>query len=221
MFVKHLSLSYFWSKPFLLSSWMLWSLFIINLLGTIYGYEWYWNQILYTLEHYPKWLVLYVPDSPTASLFFTLSLLYLLLDRIGFRYGMERKDTVFRNLIEALAVITSVKYGIWAVSMIVAGWLQGDTMVWQQWMLIVSHLGMAVEALLFARFFRIVIPFIGIAALWTLSNDYFDYREGIYPWLPKQLEDDLSAIEKFTIGLSFLSILSAFLLSKFSRLRKV
>lgn len=221
MFVKHLSLSYFWSKSFLLSSWMLWSLFITNLLGTIYGYEWYWNQILYTLKHYPKWLVLYVPDSPTASLFFTLSLLYLLLDQIRVRYGMERKDTVFRNLIEALAVITSVKYGIWAVSMIVAGWLQGDTMVWQQWMLIVSHLGMAVEALLFARFFRIVVPLIGIAALWTLSNDYFDYHVGINPWLPQQLEDDLSIIEKFTIGLSFLSILSAYLFSKFSGFRKV
>lgn len=199
----------------MLSGWVLWSLFIINLLGTIYGYEWYWNQILYTLEHYPKWLIPYVPDSPTASLFFTISLFYLLLDRIRFRYGMERKDALLRNLIEALAVITSVKYGIWAVTMIVAGWLQGDAMVWQQWMLIVSHLGMAVEALLFVRFFRMVVPLIGIAALWTLSNDYLDYHVGIYPWLPKQLENDLSAIEIFTISLSIVSILIAYLSRKF------
>ena len=57
-----------------------------------------------------------------------------------------------RPLIEALAVVTSLKYGLWAVTMIAAGAAQGDQLQWEHYMLIVSHLGMAVEGLLFVRF---------------------------------------------------------------------
>ena len=82
-------------------------LFVINLLGTLYGYYWYRYQLAQTpLPYLP-----FVPDSPTASLFFTIVLwLYL-----------RRRNNPY---IEAFAAVTLFKYGIWAVAAIFAGaWL--------------------------------------------------------------------------------------------------
>lgn len=183
---------------------IIWLLFIVNLLGTVYGYMWYGNQLAFTADNYPHWLLPFVPDSPTASLFFTAALLLLLYPPKGLT------GTLVRQLIEALAVVTSVKYGIWAVSMIVAGGYQGDTVTWKDWMLMISHTGMAVEALIYARYFsfRRMLP---VALLWTFANDMVDYSEGVFPWLPSVLDDDISAVQYFTMGLTFFSTAAAWL----------
>src|SRR5690606_12952204 len=75
-------------------------LLIVNGAGTIYGYIWYGWQ----LEKTEPQFLIFVPDSPTASLFFSLAI-------IGWLLGKNFK------LIEALALVTLVKYGIWAVVM--------------------------------------------------------------------------------------------------------
>lgn len=185
---------------------IIWLLFIVNLLGTVYGYMWYGNQLQFTAETEPLWLLPFVPDSPTASLFFTLALLLLLYP------PRSLTGTLMRQLIEALAVVTSVKYGIWAVSIIVAGGYQGDSITWKDWMLMISHTGMAVEALIYARFFcfRRMIP---VALLWAFANDMVDYSQGVYPWLPSVLDDDLEAVQYFTMGLTFFSTAAAWLFS--------
>ncbi|WP_379140463.1 DUF1405 domain-containing protein [Paenibacillus sp. sgz500992] len=189
---------------------VIWLLFIVNFFGTIYGYMWYGNQLEYTAANYPAWLLPFVPDSPTASLFFTAALLLLLYP------PKSLKGTLLRELIEALAVLTSVKYGIWAVSIIFAGGYQGDTVGWKDWMLVASHTGMAVEALIYARFFafRRMLP---LALLWTLANDMVDYSIGIYPWLPSVLEDDVIGVQYFTIGLTLLSAAAAWIFSRRTR----
>lgn len=189
---------------------VIWLLFIVNFFGTIYGYMWYGNQLEYTAANYPAWLLPFVPDSPTASLFFTAALLLLLYP------PKSLKGTLLRELIEALAVLTSVKYGIWAVSIIFAGGYQGDTVSWKDWMLVASHTGMAVEALIYARFFafRRMLP---LALLWTLANDMVDYSIGIYPWLPSVLEDDVIGVQYFTIGLTLLSAAAAWIFSRRTR----
>nr|WP_054942132.1 DUF1405 domain-containing protein [Paenibacillus ihuae] len=189
---------------------VIWLLIIVNFLGTIYGYIWYGNQLAFTAENYQVWLLPFVPDSPTASLFFTVSLLLMLYPPKGL------KGTLVRELIEALAVVTSVKYGIWAVSMIFAGGYQGDSVSWQDWMLVVSHTGMAVEALIYARFFsfRRMLP---LAVLWTLANDMVDYSVGIYPWLPSELDDDILKVQNFTILLTLLSTAAAWVFESKAR----
>lgn len=201
-----MSLAYFWSKSFLTSRWMLWSLFWVNFLGTIYGYIWYGGQLEYTFSNNPLWQIIFVPDSPTASLFFTVSILYLLYRKDE----PSGKKSIFRGLMEALAVVTSVKYGIWAVVMIFAETAQGDTLVWQDWMLVISHTGMAVEALLFARFFSYGYLLTGVAAIWTISNDFVDYHFGVFPALSAELLDDLPQVELFTVLLSVFSIACAY-----------
>ncbi|MDP5273825.1 DUF1405 domain-containing protein [Chengkuizengella axinellae] len=206
-----MTLSFFWSRTFLLNRHLLWLLFIVNFLGTIYGYYWYKNQIIYTMNEYSNWFVFVVPDSPTASLFFTLSILYLLIDE----YTHKRSSGFLRGFIEVFGVVTSVKYGIWAVVMIFAAAAQGDVLSWQDWMLTTSHLGMALEAVLFIRFFGFKMIHIIPVAIWTLFNDYVDYKYYVYPWLPKELTDDLTSIQMFTILLSIFSLLIAYIGTRF------
>lgn len=186
---------------------IIWLLFIVNLLGTIYGYIWYGEQLKFTAANYPLWLLPFVPDSPTASLFFTLALLPMLYPPKSYT------GNNVRELIEALAVVTSVKYGIWAVSIIFAGGYQGDLISWKDWMLVVSHTGMALEALIYARYFafRKMIP---LALFWTFANDLLDYSYGIYPWLPSVLEDDILTVQYSTMGLTLFSVAAAWLFSK-------
>ncbi len=201
----NVSLSFFWSREFLTNRYFLWLLFWCNAVGTVYGYIWYGDQLKLTLAEQPIWQVVFVPDSPTASLFFTLGLLWVLykpksvvLNRIG-------------HVIQALAVVTSVKYGVWAVSIIFAGWMQGGSPHWQDWMLIASHSAMAIEALIYVRFFGFRWVALLIASLWTLLNDTMDYTYNIFPWLPSALYEHLDGVRNFTFGLTLISILCAWL----------
>ncbi|AJY77146.1 DUF1405 domain-containing protein [Paenibacillus beijingensis] len=210
-----MQMSYFWSRTFWTSRPVLWTLFIVNLLGTAYGYEWYWNQLVYTSRSgHPLWQLVFVPDSPTASLFFTLSLLYLI-----FRPAAPPR-TVVRAFVEALGAVASIKYGIWAVVMIFAGAAQGDILEWQHWMLVVSHLSMAVEAVIFASFLSFGRVAALAAACWLFINDAVDYSYGIYPWLPDVLDDNVPAICVFTVGLTVFSLLLVYLLVIFRRIRQ-
>lgn len=203
-----LKLSDLWSTSFLSSRFILWALFVCNLLGTVYGYIWYDAQLADTWQNHPHWQIIFVPDSPTASLFFTLSLLFLLFPgRLGKYYRL-------RTLIEGLAVVTSVKYGVWAVSMIFAGAYQGGELVWQDWMLVASHLAMAVESLLFVRLYKFGPLMLLGAGAWTLLNDTVDYTYEVYPWLPETLWDDVSGVAVFTVVLTLASVAAGWLALK-------
>lgn len=200
-----MSVSYFWSRDFLLSKKMLWLLFICNLLGTVYGYEWYWGQMVDTIAENPVWYVYFVPDSPTASLFFSFSVGYLIADTSSSRTP-SKLSRALRGFIEAFGLITSFKYGVWAVTMIWAGAYQGVPVGWDGWMLTSSHLAMAVEALLFVRWFSFRLPAISLVAIWTFWNDYMDYEKGVFPRLPRELHPYLGTIQFFTIALSIIGI---------------
>lgn len=166
----------------------MWVLFIINLLGTIYGYIWYMPQ----LEQTDPVFLPFVPDSPTASLFFTIALFGLL---IGRNWG----------LMQALAVMTLFKYGIWAVVMNgLTLFVKGD-LSWLGWMLVASHLGMAVQGLLYAPFFRVKPIHLIAAAVWTVHNEIIDYVFMQYP-VYSQLDLYIQEIGYFTFWLSLLSI---------------
>src|SRR5690554_5714367 len=100
---------FFWSERFFFSKLMLWLLFMINAAGTVYGYMWYGNQLRHTYETMDRWLLPFVPDSPTASLFFTFSLLFMIIDRYT-PEGMEHSRTYkgIRAFIDAFAVVTLI-----------------------------------------------------------------------------------------------------------------
>ena len=108
----------------------LWILLFINVIGTVYGYDWYMWQLEITE---PKFWI-FVPDSPTASLFFVFAI-------IGWLIGRNFK------LMEALALITLVKYGLWAVVMNLLTLAETGSIGWVGWMLVGSHFAMAVAGI--------------------------------------------------------------------------
>lgn len=194
------------SRRFLTQNSIMTLLMLFYVLGTIYGYYWYKEQLIDTAGSRPAWFLPFVPDSPTASLFFTLAALWLWLAPEGNR---SRWAAGARGVIEALAVVTSVKYGVWATVIIFASAYYGSPIVWQDWMLIVSHLSMAVCALAYGRFFIYGLGALSVAASWTLLNDVMDYGFGIYPSLPQSLDERLLGVAIFTFALTLLSVVAA------------
>ncbi|EPD9049352.1 DUF1405 domain-containing protein [Listeria monocytogenes] len=139
-------------------------LFFGNLLGAIYGYIWYIPQLQITEPRF--WL--FVPDSPTAILFFTLAL-------VGF---LGKKHW---PLMEALGFVCLVKYGLWAVVMNIFFMVDQGMLVWGSVALILTHGFMAVEGILYAPFYRFRIGHFMIAAVWVFHNDVIDYVLGQMP----------------------------------------
>ncbi|MDT8859993.1 DUF1405 domain-containing protein [Alkalihalobacillus sp. MEB130] len=169
--------------------WVIVLLLLINIPGTIYGYIWYQRQLEVTPSHF----LLFVPDSPTASLFFVFVLVAFFLKRNW-------------PIIEALAAVTLIKYGIWAVVMNLAAGYAGDTLTWVNWMLIASHAGMALQAVLYSPYFRIKPWHLLVAAVWTLHNDIIDYVFMMHPWVSPRLVPEIQTIGYFTFWLSMFSI---------------
>jgi uncharacterized membrane protein YpjA len=178
---------------FLAQKWVLWMLLLVNIAGTIYGYEWYGWQLADT----PGIFLIFVPDSPTASLFFVFVLIAFLL-RTNW------------PLFEALAIVTLFKYGVWAIVMNLLVLNIHGQLSWQGYMLIFSHGAMAVQGLLFAPFYRIKWWHLTIAAIWTIHNDIIDYVFFMYP--KYRLDEYISYIGYFTFWLSVISLLITYLL---------
>ena len=176
----------------------MWLLLIINIFGTAYGYYWYKWQ----LEITDPIFLIFVPDSPTASLFFSIALFGWLVNR-------------HFKLIEALALITLVKYGLWAVVMNIWTLFEGSPIGIVGWMLIASHFAMAVQAVLYIPFYKFNWRHILIAAIWTLHNDVIDYVFGQMP-IYRSLSEHYQTIGYFTFWLSIACILLAIMVIKSS-----
>ncbi|HZG72185.1 MAG TPA: DUF1405 domain-containing protein [Chondromyces sp.] len=164
------------------------SLFLINLVGTIYGYIWYTPQLSKTEAIFLP----FVPDSPTASLFFVFVLFAFLLKK---NWG----------LFEALAMMTLFKYGIWAVVMNLLTLQVTGSLPWEGYMLIASHLGMAIQGILYSPFYKIKTWHFVVAGIWTLHNEIIDYVFMQYP-VYSQLDLYIKEIGYFTFWLSIVSI---------------
>lgn len=174
----------------------LWILLFVNIFGTVYGYDWY----MWQLEMTDPIFWIFVPDSPTASLFFLLAI-------IGWLIGKNFK------LIEALALITLVKYGLWAVVMNLLTFMETGYLDPVGWMLIGSHFAMAVQAVLYSPLYKFDFRHIVIAAIWTLHNDVIDYVFGQMP-IYYDLMKHMKEIGYFTFWLSIACIALAYLIWK-------
>ncbi len=174
----------------------LFCLLLINFFGTLYGYYWYKGQLAVT----PDIFLVFVPDSPTASLFFTIFLLFFL-------FG---KNIPY---IEALAIITLFKYGTWAVVMNLLTLIVEGSIGWQGYMLIASHAGMAIQGILYAPFYKIKLRHIAFAAVWTLHNDIIDYVFAMMPAY-SSLDKYMNEIGYFTFWLSIISIFISYWLTQ-------
>lgn len=177
-----------WIYPVLGNKAVMLLLLVINIAGTIYGYIWYKWQLVET----PAIFLPFVPDSPTASLFFVFVLIAFLLGRNW-------------PLFEALAIVTLIKYGIWAVVMNLLVFQVTGELDWVALMLILSHGAMAIQGVLYAPFYRIKTWHLVVTGIWTLHNDVIDY---VFFMLPRYTILDLYTpqIGYFTFWLSIFSI---------------
>lgn len=166
-------------------------LLLINIFGTIYGYIWYGSQLADTK---PIFLI-FVPDSPTATLFFCFAIIGWLLNQHW-------------RIFEALALVTLVKYGLWAVVMNLLTLKEIGSIGWMGWMLVCSHFLMAVQGLLYIPKYDFKWLHLIITAIWTLHNDAIDYLFGQMP-IYSMLTQYMNEIGYFTFWLSIICILIA------------
>src|SRR5690625_7112448 len=96
---------------------------------------WYESQLSVT----PPIFIPFVPDSPTATLFFTIFLLF-------FIFG---KNVPY---VEALAITSLFKYGIWAVVMNILTLIVDGTLICKGYMLIVSNFAFTFRGYIYTLF---------------------------------------------------------------------
>jgi uncharacterized membrane protein YpjA len=181
-----------WIYYFLTNRMILWLLLIVNVLGTIYAYYWYRYQLAET----PPIFLLFVPDSPTACLFFVFVLVAFLLGKSW-------------PLFEALAMVTLFKYGLWAVVMNYLVLVVSGELDMIGYMLMLSHGAMALQGLLYAPFYRFKAWHLVVTGIWTLHNDVIDY---VFKMLPRyhMLDKYIPQIGYFTFWLSIVSLTLAY-----------
>ncbi|HCY8878409.1 TPA: DUF1405 domain-containing protein [Staphylococcus aureus] len=154
----------FWQYTLCQRSWLM-MLLICNILGMIYGYIWYGEQLSHTPWHFK----IFVPDSPTAILYLVISISLILIQKQN-------------SIIDALAFVTLFKYGIWAVIMNILFIIeQGDITV-NGLVLMFSHSIMAVQAIYFYPRFKRSMIGISVAMIWVFLNDYIDYFHLQFPY---------------------------------------
>ncbi|SCS73798.1 DUF1405 domain-containing protein [Staphylococcus aureus] len=159
-----MTINTFWQYTLYQRSWLM-MLLICNILGMIYGYIWYGEQLSHTPWHFK----IFVPDSPTAILFLVISISMILIQKQN-------------SIIDALAFVTLFKYGIWAVIMNILFIIeQGDITV-NGLILMFSHSIMAVQAIYFYPWFKRSMIGISVAMTWVFLNDYIDYFHLQFPY---------------------------------------
>ncbi|WP_436859988.1 DUF1405 domain-containing protein [Staphylococcus caeli] len=178
---------------------MLYFLLTCNLIGTIYGYIWYGSQLNATDIQFK----LFVPDSPTASLFLCIAILAYIL---GKQFP----------IIEALAFVTLIKYGVWAVIMNILLFIEYDTITIAGCMLILSHGIMAIEALIFYPRFKISMVGFVIAMIWVFHNDVIDYIYMQYPYYDF-IASHLAGVAYLAFWLSIIPLILYLSLTQFKK----
>lgn len=153
-----------------------WALVVVNLFGSLYGFYWYWPQ----LKETPRWQWPIVPDSPGSTLLLFFWLSFLLAGVDWKKPGMQ--------LLGAVAFLSNMKYGLWTATVLPeAGIKFGWDFDFVH--LSLSHFGMFVQGLLFARFYKPKLLPALVAFGWMYFQDVIDYKVLMtHPTLPYSSE---------------------------------
>lgn len=91
------------------------------------------------------------------------------------------------------------------------GWgLESFTLI--EWMLMISHLGMAIEAILYYKLYRFGVIHLSAVGAWTFLNDYIDYGLDMHPWVHDAVDRLTTEMAIITVLLSVLSLLLFYIL---------
>ncbi len=148
-------------------AWLVLVLIIVNLVGAAYGYYWYAGHLAATPWH----LWPFIPDSPLVVSLFVLTLMLRLSGRPT-------------SWLEAITFLGLIKYGAWTVLVIGYHLYTGGAATLENYLLMVSHLGMVVQGAVFLPILRPARRLWLIVIGWFALNDFLDYGVGIHPYLP-------------------------------------
>lgn len=145
-----------------------------NLAGAVWGFAWYADQLAAT-----PWLWWpLIPDSPLTAMLFGL-----------FAWRLATGRTVAGwswSLAAWLAVLGVLKYGLWTTLGFTYYLAQGNfTPSLTEWFLYVSHIGMALEGLLYLPALPERPGAAAAVLAWLGLNDLADYAWGTHPTLPR------------------------------------
>lgn len=137
-----------------------WVIVAINLVGTAFGFWYYTAQLSRT----PMEMWIFVPDSPVATLLIALALAAWALGRAN-------------DYLTAMAFIGNIKLGLWTPYSLViyADAFLEFTPTPMYAFLIVSHLGMVIQAFVLHRITDFPVKAIGIATVWYTVDLLMDY----------------------------------------------
>lgn len=146
--------------------WVL-ALALIDIAGALYGFNWYKGQLGSTPVY--TWPV--VADSPLSTLLFGLYLLFLITWRRFY-------------FLEALASFSMLKYGLWTVYVLGRYIITSGTLDFETFHLTLSHLGMALQALIFQVRYRPTAWWVLTVFGFSIFSDWADYTFGFHPAVP-------------------------------------
>lgn len=179
-------------KKICLSDKGLLALFLINLIGTLFGFYYYLPQFSETAPI--LWLL--VADSPIATFLIAVSFLM-------YRYDKQN------NLIDFLAFIGNVKYGLWTVFVLIfyfdTFWTGNSTPMYL--FLLISHLGMFLQALLVYDYSKFSIKAIIAGGAWFIINDIFDYTLDTHTYVFAEHSHPMSMIMFAAVSLTLTGII--------------
>lgn len=169
---------------------VLWTLAIINLAGSIFGFYYYIPQLMETEPSLWIWVV----DSPLATLSLAVALIMRLKNRSS-------------TLVEGFAFISNLKYGLWTCLVLLfysEGFLLNEGL-YMYLFLFFSHLGMALQSFILLEDleFGWVVPLAG----WFLLNDTLDYFLEIHPGLYAEISYPVSAAMVSAYSLSAICLI--------------
>ncbi|MGI6679213.1 MAG: DUF1405 domain-containing protein [Dehalobacterium sp.] len=155
-----------WVRDLLRNTWFLMGLFVVNVIGSVYGYYWYWDQLSST----PRYLWIFVPDSPLSTSLFAAVLLLVYLGKRP-------------RLLPFLSCAFLVKYGFWAMLINLQLLWGGENFTFMNLMLALSHLGMAVEGIIYYPGQKIALWEAVFLTVILIVQDFMDYGVGLHPYL--------------------------------------
>lgn len=137
-----------------------WVIVVINLVGTAFGFWYYSAQFSRT----PMEMWIFVPDSPVATLLIAVALAAWALGRAN-------------DYLTAMAFIGNIKLGLWTpyVLVIYADAFLEFTPTYMYVVLVVSHLGMVLQAFVLHRITDFPVKAVGIAIVWYTVDLLMDY----------------------------------------------
>lgn len=151
-----------------LDTWLLYTVLLVNLAGTLFGFYYYLPQLAST----DPLLWIFVPDSPLATLAFSASILL---------YRMGRRE----RALETFAFVSNFVYGLWTPFVLLfysSGFLE-TTSITMYSFLIFSHLGMALQAFLILDYSFFDIQSFAVAAFVSVTDNLVDYTLGTHSTL--------------------------------------